>query len=120
MNKEVKLQPTLGMIDTFSFMGILDLDLKNTSDKTLVFPPDFGVRVFIKQGDHWMPVQNNFRYPESGYVIPPAANDSVGATVDVMPVIPALGKSALRIAVLGQEKETGDKVGAFYDVEVSP
>ena len=48
VNKEIKLEPTTGMIDTFKFAGALELDLENISDEPVEFPSDFGVKIFYE------------------------------------------------------------------------
>lgn len=119
MNHDVHLEPTVGMVDMYMQTGGLTLLLRNTSARTIRFPPDFGVRVFSKRGDVWVELQNDSRYPENGWEVPPEASYPDDPLVDVMPEVSNADKLALRIVVIGKYKDTGEEVGAFFDFSLS-
>ena len=121
MNKEIKLEPTTGMMDTFEFDGVLELDLENISDQSIVFPSDFGVKIFMKQGVDWIPIKNRFEYSDSTMILPPQKDYSFGPIVDVLPLLPSPSTSGttIRIVVIGNVQGTGKAVGAYIDIDLS-
>ena len=120
MNKEIRLEPTLGMIDTFKFAGVLELNLDNLSNNPVTLPPDFGVKIFMKQDATWIPIKNTFGYSNSANVLPPKKDYSWGDTVGVMPLMPSPPISTtIRIIVLGNIEGTGQAVGAYIDIDLN-
>jgi hypothetical protein len=120
MNKEIKLGPALGMMQTFKYIGVLELNLDNLSDNPITFSPNFGSMIFIQQNTNWNPIKNTFGYSDSGSVLPPKKDYSLGTIVDVMPLIPSHPMSTtIRIIVLGNIEGTGKAVGAYIDIDLN-
>jgi hypothetical protein len=120
MNKIITIEPALGMMDTFKFAGILQLNLNNLSDRPVIFSSDFGVKIFMKQDTNWISIKNTFGYSDSSNEVPPQKNYALGTVVDVAPLFPSTSASkTIRIVVLGHVQGTNQLVGAYIDIEVN-
>jgi hypothetical protein len=70
----------------------------------------------------WVPIGNNWGYPEGKYLLPINKDYPPGLTFTVLPDVGTL-KSAttVRIVIIGQVKDRpGEQVAAFIDVRYEP
>jgi len=90
------------------------------------FAADFGVRIFLANGNKWEQLTNNFGYVDRMYIIPPEADDPLGdAIVSVNPVIDkAEPPVKVRVIVIGtvyqNEKPTATLTAAYIDLILQP
>jgi hypothetical protein len=96
----------------------LSLVIRNLSDKTIVFPSDYGLRIFEFQDQMWNIVQNRMGYAESEKVLLPYDVFPPGLTAVAYPNIPGLLEPArIRIVMVGHyENSDSEVVGAYIDI----
>jgi hypothetical protein len=122
MNSQIQLIDPPVLLNTHKFGKSLALRINNLSDSNIVFPYDFGTKIFVKESDSWIPVQNTMGYPDG---------DNYLRTRDVVPsgiilvVDPSLSnfssKITIRVVVVGKTlNEVSEDVGAYLDVEMQP
>jgi hypothetical protein len=63
MNKAIKIQdsPTWG--NSYKNNEHLTLQIINQTEDIIVFPSDYGLKIFGKDGQNWVAIQNNMIYP---------------------------------------------------------
>jgi hypothetical protein len=100
---------------------ILSLDLENLSGDVVNFPGDFNIKVFQKLDSKWVEVQNNFGYPKNDWELLTKADWGAGLGIALNPYISNLEKpTTIRIFVFGKTEKTGETVGAYIDLPLSP
>lgn len=121
MNTKIGIEIYPGMPDVFHHEEDLTLLIKNHSPNTIVFPQDFGVKIFVRQGTEWQTIANNWGYPEGTNILPPDAVDPSGLLFFVYPDMSGTSNPAfVRIVVIGKVEGDGNKVGAFIDIQYRP
>lgn len=120
MNKNIVLLDPPGLENQYKNNSISELQIKNLSDQSYVFSGDFGVRLFMKQNNKWIPVKDNIRSPSGEYLLPP--NYPPGRIIPIIPNIDSMnGPTVIRVFVIGhKEKSTNELVGAFLDLKIYP
>ena len=104
----------------------IELSLENVSEKRVIFPSDYGVKVFtyVNESD-WIEIENSAHYfPPGNPQVSPKGPDSPG--VIGVPLCPELTDFELpigiRVVVLGQTEavqgEASEQVGAYIDVVI--
>jgi hypothetical protein len=118
MNTRIILNESVGMNEVFAKMKIIDLHLENLSNRSISFPPNYNLMIFIKNNDMWDPVENTYYYPDSGSLFLPTKKEyPPGMIVSLSPELKqALSPVTLRILVMGTIVDTGEKVGAYLDI----
>jgi hypothetical protein len=98
------------------------LIIVNMSDDRLIFPPDFGVKIFEKRDEGWPLVENNMSYGEGDYLMETNRINPAGLSLDIIPFLQEIKSPVeIRIVVVGHvEGKPSEKVGAFIDLPVSP
>lgn len=107
-----------------------DLTLENFSDSKVVFPNDYGLRIYtFDQGENmWLEIQNSAKYiPEGNRQISPKglANPFGVTGIDFVPqVLDCEQAIEIRVVVVGEVYEgdtpTGVSAGAYIDVTLHP
>jgi hypothetical protein len=122
LNKDLQLLNLPGNAENIVNNNLFGFHIKNMSDSNIVFPGDYGVKIFTKQNDEWTPVQNNMSYPETDNFLPTTDHFLAGRVVDIQPFIPELqGPVTIRVVVVGhKENHPEDRVGAYLDVLLNP
>jgi hypothetical protein len=112
--------------NTFKIGDHVGLNVEVTSEDQIVFPPDFGARMFIYGNNQWKEVANFMTYPDGSIVLSPSNGNPFndGAT-DVVPILPDTEKPAtLRIILVGDVyrdgQVTSEKTAAYIDVNLTP
>ena len=100
------------------------LTLTIHSDSKIVFPANFGVRMFSRTSRGWQEIAElpTERYPVGEIVFDPQSNQGPDIVV-VIPDIPADGETKwLRVYVIGRIEEAGGtkQVAAYIDVGLTP
>jgi hypothetical protein len=123
MNKIFRIEDPPAAVNNYKNTEIQILQIKNLSDKPIIFPGDFGIKIFQKKDDSWIPVENLMQYPgRDNNILPINSEFPAGLVVTVNPFIPNLQEPAtIRIFLLGYIDSSSNKsVGSYIDMVVSP
>jgi hypothetical protein len=100
----------------------LTLVLRNLSDKTIIFPSNYDLSIFVFQDQVWKSVQNGFLYTGGEKVLPTSDVFPPGLVAIAYPYIPELSAPVtIRIVMIGHyENADNDNVGAYLDIPLLP
>lgn len=120
LNTKITLRESLGMKDIYDATGVISLDLKNNSDDTVLFPSNFGAKIYVQIDSKWEEVENVFGYSNQDIVLPTREQYAPGLVVTVAPKLSqtTVRPVVLRITVEGALKDSGQKVGADIKVTI--
>jgi len=109
----------------FSTKDVVILELKYNSTNEIVFPNNYGVRIFEETSNGWIEIKEKAtdRVPPDDIVLSPMKEMPAVQVVMLFPDLPNLGrKYALRIYVIGQMNSNGKKIeiAAFVDIVLQP
>jgi hypothetical protein len=124
-NNDIKLETPNGWNNYLIGDGV-NFEAKNISNEPINFKNNFGVKLYIKNGNSWAEVENNTVYPEGDFILFPSNNDPFKTVeISVNPII--VGRESpviLRIYVEGEHlKEDGSlksRVASYLDIKLSP
>lgn len=113
--------------NTFKTGDPITVEVYVTGKDEIIFPPDFGVKVFSYEHNEWMRVETvPITSPSHSIVLPPSNGDSpvTGETM-VSPILSDESRTRLlRIFVSGNIYRNGvvteEKIGAYVDVILRP
>jgi hypothetical protein len=80
MNKYLTLQAPRE-INSFIIGNNIGLVIKNKSNSTIAFKPDYGIKIFSRDSGKWISVNNSIEYGDQGQELPQIGNSSPGMTV---------------------------------------
>jgi len=122
MNKFILLGDSSEMANSHKNNETLDLQIVNLSDKSVVFPDNYGVKIFTKNEGKWTEVQNNFYNAGAINLLPTKSAYPPGLSLTVLPYIPNLSSPLqIRIIIAGNlENTNGESIGAYLDVTLKP
>ncbi len=115
--------------NSYIFGDPILLNLVNLSRDILVFPADYGIRLFVNEEDSkdWMELDNLTEYPHVGdRQLPPIGKDNIGEVMfSVFPDTQDLSQPVvLRVVVSGSTIPNADTpsepVGAYIEFTISP
>lgn len=123
-NKDITLSAPME-INTFTIGDGIQLILSNKSNNIIVFPQNYGVHIFTRQGNDWVPIDNGIEYPSGEKEIWPNQNQPFrDVVVFVQPNIDSKQPLTVRIFVIGRIKRentvTQDQVGSYIDLTIQP
>jgi hypothetical protein len=100
----------------------LDFGVENKSDFEIIFPWNFGVKVFTQRNGPWEEVENRMGYPDKNISLPTKKIFPPGGVLSIIPFISDLNSATtIRIVAEGFIKDQpNEKVGAFIDVILNP
>jgi hypothetical protein len=109
-----------GSANTHTNNKFLAINVKNLTDSQIEFSAGF-VSLFTKTDDGWVKISNLMRRPEFAVRLPTTEDFPPGMIVTVIPWIPGMEKATtVRIFFVGQNVDTDEKVGAFWDFDLYP
>ena len=122
MNTVFRIEDTPVMANTHKNNDLLTFQLVNLSDISVVFPGDFGIKIFIKGDEGWILVENNFHYPSEENTLLTHDLFPPGLVVDLSPSVRNLQKSeTIRIILVGHKANfPNELVGAYIDTLLLP
>lgn len=103
---------------------LVNVVLENLTNTPIDLPPDHGVRLFTKQDNKWIPIQNDLDYSTGDIRVLPKAQMTYGGLI--IPTNPVISDSQsfttmLRIVVIGMlEGSSKQQVAAYIDINLSP
>jgi hypothetical protein len=122
-----KLNTSFIIVDPEAYMNshknndIQMLELENRSTDTIIFPGDYHLKIYQKKGSNWVEVANNIAYPQSDWVLPSKNDWKAGLALDIVPYIEELLKpTTIRVFAFGTTEKTGETVGAYIDLPLTP
>jgi len=105
--------------NSFAMKDNLAIVAENLSDQPILFPQDYGIKVFTQQDEQWMPVENAFHYPSVETTLLPKADEPLGGKLIVLlPAVIGDQPISVRVVVVGQMGR--DSVAAYIDVMLHP
>ncbi len=112
-------------VNKFNTRDAVILELKYNSTNEIVFPNDYGLRIFEKTADGWTEIKEipTETFPPDDIILSPLKEMPAVQTVMFFPNLPDLGrKYSLRIYVIGQMNSNGKKIeiAAFVDIVLQP
>ena len=124
VNQQIQIK-VLNFGNTFTTTDSLSLKIEYNSRNEIVFPNNYGLRIFEKTRDGWqeikeMPTQ---RIPSGNIVLSPDVDISAVDIVSLFPDLTNINKNTkLCIYVIGQMTENGEtkSVAAFTTVVLHP
>ncbi len=112
--------PIGGSANSHKNNEFLIIRVKNLSDSQIEFSPGY-IKLFAKVEDSWVPIDNFMKRPEIVERLPTTDEFPPGMDVTVIPWIPDMEEpTPVRIFFIGQNVGTGEKVGAYMDIELLP
>jgi hypothetical protein len=124
VNQQILLRaPT--SINTFGTRDVVVLELKYNSTNEIVFPNNYGLRIFEKTADGWMEIKEipTETFPPDDIILSPLKEMPAVQSVMFFPDLPDLErKYSLRIYAIGQMSSNGQtiEVMAFTDIVLRP
>jgi len=98
----------------------LIIRVKNLSDSQIEFSPGY-IKLFAKTNDGWVEIEDLLTQPKVDEWLPTTGEFPPGMDVTVIPWIPDIEEpTPVRIFFIGQNVGTGEKVGAYMDIELLP
>jgi len=102
----------------------IPLIIQDLAQDPVVFPQDFGAKLFVRQNQQWVPVENDVGYPAGEFVLLPVKQQPFGAiSTFVDPVISQSPPVTVRAVVVGHLRhngQTGQVVAAYLDITLQP
>jgi hypothetical protein len=80
INTRILLAEPAGL-SSLKIGDILNIMLKNISKDTIMFTPDYGIRVFEKQTGNWAEIKNDVGNPNVNLFLPPKGGTDPGLTI---------------------------------------
>lgn len=123
MNTNIALSIATEARNSFQNGIHLELTVTNLSNQSIVFPSDYGIAIFTKDGENWVRVTNNFSYAEGENILPPDKEYPGGIRLSLIPYVqnPHQYPLVVRVVITGHviDKPT-EVIGAFLDVKLKP
>jgi hypothetical protein len=124
-NTKVRLSAPAGW-NTFKTDDVIGLAVEVISEEPVVFPHDYGARIFLWNNAEWLEINDEMIHPEGEIIITSANNDPLNlGAASVYPVLPDPDKPAwVRIILIGNvyrnNEATDERVAAYIDVHLTP
>jgi hypothetical protein len=124
LNQQILLRAP-NFSNSFNTLDRISLELKYNSNREIVFPNNFNLKMFIQTNEGWMEINERpiVRLPPGDVVFSPSKMMPAVQVIYFSPELPSSNqKYKLRIYVIGSMKEMGEsiKVAAFTDIELHP
>lgn len=125
LNNQIKLR-VANYSNTFKTSNSIHLEMKYNTNREIVFPNNYNIRLFYRLDSKWIEVSEKTteRYPKGDIVFSPTAYAPPVEVVVVFPDLPEKFKEYdLRIYVMGDMKSDNDgiaKVAAYVDITLLP
>ena len=120
-----KINTSIKLIDPPEFLNshkngeALSFQIINLSNTTIVFPENYGVKLFANLNGEWTEVSNNSYNGGSTFYLPIKEAYPLGLVVGTLPYIPDLtAPISIRAIIIGQKEN--EQVGAYIDVMITP
>jgi hypothetical protein len=115
LNEQIKLRAA-SYLNTFKTGDAVYLELKYNTNRKIVFPNNYNLRIFYKLDNEWAELKEKptQRYPEGEIVFSPTVYMPATEVVPVLPDLPSrLKEYDLRIYVMGHMEDKDKLVEVF-------
>lgn len=121
-NQKVVLQDNAEFLNTYKLGSVFVLEINNQSKDEIIFPPDFGLKIFIREQGNWSEVENRTDFADYDNLLLTNSEWPSGLDLVFMPYIADLDASTnIRVTIVGHVKDKPDElVGAFIDLPLKP
>ena len=117
----------LNALNSFKTNEPIWITIESRSQATIEFPADYGIRVYLRETENWVELQNITTYePDTSNFLAPYNNNSTnGITAPLLPRLTDITKKAqVRVYIIGNILEDGiatnHQVGTFIDLTLTP
>jgi hypothetical protein len=120
-NTIIQLEDSPQLLNTHKNGGDLDILVNNLSDEAVIFPENYGLKLFTNENNKWVEVPNNSYNAGVSFRLPPQKEYPLGALVSVLPYIAGLETPVtIRVIVIGHQEKSNLQVGAYLDIKIDP
>lgn len=124
LNKDLYLTAPIGW-NTFKTSDPIAINIKVTSSNTIVFQPDFGVRIFLEKNDSWDEIFDDTKRPGGLIHLSPESSWQDYSSIVLYPdPFDRNDKTKLRIYIIGKVYRNGqitdELVGSYVDINLTP
>lgn len=99
----------------------LSFQIINLSNATIVFPDNYGIKLFTKSNGTWVEIQNNTYNAGGIFYLPTNDSYPLGLVVNTSPYILDLTTPvSVRAIIVGQKENDNEQIGAYIDVLINP
>jgi hypothetical protein len=120
-NTAIKLVDAPESLNSHKNGETLSLRIMNLSNATIVFPENYGIKLFTKKDEKWIEFPNNFYNAGGSFQLPTQASAPLGLIAGTMPYQADLASSiTIRVVIIGQKANETEQVGAYIDVIINP
>jgi hypothetical protein len=122
MNKAFVIEEPPVMANSHKNNELLALQLRNKSDTGIIIPNDDGSKIFRKDGQSWIPVENNIGYPSGEETLLTSKEFPPGLIPVLIPYIPGMKQpEIIRVVFNGHNDNLEAKsVGAYIELTLLP
>ena len=122
MNSSVQLWDDPISANTYKDGDVLDLRIKNLSNKTILLENDSEVKIFTKQNQSWKIIQNTMGSSSGEITLPPQSIYPPGAEIVILPEIMNIKEQVtLYIVITGHYEDDPNKVtGSYIGIKINP
>jgi hypothetical protein len=120
-NTAIKLLDAPELLNSHKNGELLTFQIINLSNVPVVFPENYGVKIFTKKDGAWIDVTNNSYNAGDTFYLPTRDSYPLGDLVDTMPFIVGLASPiTVRVIIIGHKENDNEQVGAYVDVTINP
>lgn len=122
MNKEIELIPNPGGGLIAKNDDYYDFQVRNLDEHIIIFPEDYGVKLYLKKENKWQTIENKLAYSEGDKILPLSNEFPPGLILPIIPYIIDMDREeTIRIVLIGHFEDSPDQsVGAYYDFTLHP
>lgn len=122
MNKAFVVEDPPEMANSHKNNEPLALGLINKSANRIILPDNYGIKIFKKDDQNWIPIENNLQYSSGDITLLTFKESPLGLLPVAMPLI--LGMTlpvTIRVVFVGHYDDSGAKnVGAYIELTLFP
>jgi hypothetical protein len=121
LNTTIKLLDTPESLNSHKNGEVLMLNIINLSNEAVVFPENYGIKLFTKKDGAWIEVPNNSYNAGDTFYLPTKDSYPLGDLIDIMPYMAGLtSPTTVRAVIIGHKENETEQVGAYIDVIINP
>lgn len=122
INTFIEIRDTPELANSHKNEDSLTLQLINLSDKTIIFPDNYGLKVFMEENGNWTEIPNHSNNAGGTFILLTEKLYPGGLFPSVWPYLPGLSSpTTIRVIIVGHvEKNDSEQVGAYLDVVINP
>ena len=122
MNSSVQLWDDPISANTYKDGDVLDLRIKNLSNKTILLENDSEVKIFTKQNQSWKIIQNTMGSSSGEITLPPQSIYPPGADIVILPEIMNIKEQVtIYVVITGHYEDDPNKfTGSYIAIKINP